>query len=209
MRLRAAKPGDTLVLDPRTGVVLRLALALARGSAGRFDLRRGGGTPGAPTLAHAYRLLTGRRLRVLAPLDLEPGDLAAAHALDRVHAVLGRCGAPDYAVRAGDVVRVRGRTERLFLHSPDTGAIRADLGELRSGAAAIGGVKKGGPAPVLVFAARALDAAALARIAVLAPDAPETLALLARRRARAAVVAGPGRARWLTEPPPPEVFAPA
>ena len=217
-RLRAARPGATLAVDIRLAVVLRRAAALARASGGVFDPRRRA-PRGSPPFAGCFRLLPRRRLRLLAPLDLDLGGIAKGHALDRAHAVLRRAGVPRFFLNAGGDLRLHGLATRLVLRPPAGRGPFRELGTLRGGAAATSAQTFGprlrdprGAAAVhgqsfTVLAPVAVLADGLTKIAALAPPALAAR-VLARHRAHAALVGPRGRVRWLPSPPPAELFSP-
>ncbi len=219
-RLRAARTGDTLELDTRTRVVLRRAAILARASGGVFDPRLRLAQD-APPFASAFLLIPGRRIRLLAPLDLDLGGIAKGHALDRAFALLRRAGVPAFSLNAGGDLRIHGLNTSLMLRAPCGDAPFLAFGVLHAGAAATSAQtyhdhlrdsRRGRVAPrdlgVTVFAPFAIDADALTKVVALAPFAPATTRLLASRHAHAALVAPGGELRWLPSPPPAHVFTP-
>ena len=219
-RLRSARPGATVVVDPRTRAVLRRAAALARASQGAFDPRRGLSVD-APAFDSACRFTSTGRLRLAAPLDIDLGGIAKGYALDRALAVLRRAGVATICINAGGDLRVHGAVTRLRLRHPAGGGRFFELGDLRAGAAAtsaqtfrvhLRNPRDGRPAPrevsITVFARTALSADALTKVVAFAP-AELAVKILARHRAHAALVARDGSLRWLDGPPPAVMFTAA
>ena len=219
-RLRSARPGAVVVIDARTRAVLRRAAQFWRASQGAFDPRRAPAA-GAPAFDTAFRLPSGGRLRVLAPLDLDLGGIAKGHALDRALAVLRRAGIPSACINAGGDIRIHGTVTNLRLRHPAGGGVFFELGTLRSGAAATSAQtfrrhlrdpRDGRAAPrgasITVFALTALSADALTKVAAFAPAALAAK-ILARHRAHAAIVGRDGSLRWLDGPPPAVMFTSA
>lgn len=220
VRLRSARPGAAVAVDPRTRAVLRHAAALARASEGAFDPRRGISVD-APAFGTACRFTSSGRLRLTAPLDLDLGGIAKGYALDRALAVLRRAGIPSVCLNAGGDLRAHGTVTRLRLRHPTGGGRFFELGDLRSGAAAtsaqtfrihLRNPRDGRPAPrdvsITVFAHTALSADALTKVVAFAPAALAAK-ILARHRAHAALVGADGSLRWLDGPPPAVMFTPA
>jgi len=219
-RLRSARPGATLAVDPRTRAVLRRAAALTRASQGAFDPRHAPAT-GAPAFHAAFRLTASGRLRALAPLNLDLGGIAKGFALDRALAVLRRAGIPSVCLNAGGDLRIHGTVTRLRLRHPAGGGRFFELGDLRSGAAATSAQtfrihlrdpRDGRAAPrktsITVFALTALSADALTKVVAFAPAAL-AVKILARHRAHAALIGTDGSLRWLDGPPPAVMFTAA
>lgn len=217
-RLRAARPGALLTVDARVVAVLRRAATLARRSGGVFDPRRRVG-PDEAVFENSFRLLPGRRVRVLAPLDLDLGGIAKGYAIDRAHAVLRRARVPAFVLNAGGDLRAHGVATRLVLRPPSGRGIFRELGVLRAGASATSAqtfrphlrdprankVAARGRSFV-VLAATAVLADALTKIVALAP-AEAASRVLAHYRAHAAIVDSRGRLSWLSGSPPETVFS--
>ena len=195
-------------VDAATWTVLRHAVALARASAGRFDpsARRG-------EISHAnwraIRLLTGRRVRFLAPLTLNLGGIAKGYAVDRAVAALRRAGVPCGLVNAGGDLRVFGQNSApVHVRHPAQPGAFFPLGQLHDGTLATSALTYadalldprdatvcGRGVSITVLAPNALLADALTKVVAVDPDA--ALPLLARHRARAVILDTQGRAVWL------------
>jgi thiamine biosynthesis lipoprotein len=120
-RLNRCAAETAIPVDARTREVLRLALAIARESDGRFDptvafelVRSGflpaptGVQPPEPTATWREVRLEGDRVRFDCPLWLDLGGIAKGYAVDRAIERLAGEGVTDACVNAGGDLRVIG-----------------------------------------------------------------------------------------------------
>lgn len=139
-----------VTVDPETHAVLELAQALARESAGLFDVsvapvfaRRGllpahaSGDGAACNRTRALRLEAGCRVRAAAPVALDLGGIAKGHAVDRAVAALRASGASVGLVNAGGDLRAFGSAWMpVRVRHPSNPAVTVSLLEIREAAVA-------------------------------------------------------------------------
>ena len=202
-------------VDRETAAVLRLALRLARATAGGFDatVPRSRARASRAAGLQALHLVPGRRVRTDAPLALDLGGIAKGHAVDRAVAALQRGGASAGIVNAGGDLRAFGGDHwtPVRVRMPGASTIAAPLFELRDAASATSSDAFRGsamalfdpsrrrlrsyPGSVTVVAPTCAVADALTKIVALRPGrAPR---LLSRLRAHAFRIA-PGATSWST-----------
>ena len=202
-------------VDRETAAVLRLALRLARATAGAFDVTVGPAKARRTAAAGmaALHLDRGRRVRTDTALALDLGGIAKGHAVDRAVEALRRSGAAAGIVNAGGDLRAFGaeRWTPVRVRLPGASTIAAPLFELRDAASATSSDAFRGrnralfdplrrrhrpyPGSVTVVAPSCAVADALTKIVALRPGrAPR---LLARLRADAFRIA-PGAAACFT-----------
>ncbi len=187
--------------------------------------RKAAPTPKPTANWQAIRLLSGRRVRFLAPITVDLGGIAKGYAVDRAIAALRRAGATSGLVNAGGDLRVFGaEAAPVHVRHPKQPGSFFTLGELHDGALAtsaltfsgttspsggrvIGalvdprsGTACGHGVSITVLARTTWLADALTKVVAVDSCTDPTTAtalLLKRYRARAVVLDTEGRAVWL------------
>jgi thiamine biosynthesis lipoprotein len=230
-RIARARAGDCVRVHGHTAAVLRQSLRWSRASGGVFEPACGrravaSGWLPAPEAAgtgvdvpvEQALVLSGRDVRVRAPIWLDLGGIAKGYAVDRAVAVLRRLGIAAGVVNAGGDLRVFGpREETIHVRSPfarshlwpvaalheaacatsASGCILAPPvdacdGDAPNDAQGLAAPGAGAPRSVTVIAPTACAADALTKIVWLGGRA--TASLLRRSRAHAFVVQADGAA---------------